>query len=86
MKDWQLLLLAAGIIAIEVAYTIPLLVLIHINGDTGAVIDESRPPFTNVSITDVKLDSGIIILQLILGSNSMYSYLYLVSKTWSILL
>ena len=55
MKDWQLLLLAAGIIAIEVAYTIPLLVLIHINGDTGIVIDESRPPFTNVSsIIDVK--------------------------------
>ena len=53
MKDWQLLLLAAGIIAIEVAYTIPLLVLIHINGDTGAVIDESRPPFTNVSSSNV---------------------------------
>ena len=49
MKDWQLLLLAAGIIAIEVAYTIPLLVLIHLNGDTEIIIDESRPPFTNVS-------------------------------------
>ena len=53
MKDWQLLLLAAGIIAIEVAYTIPLLVLIHINGDTAPVIDESRPPFTNVSSCNV---------------------------------
>lgn len=49
MKDWQLLLMAASIIAIEVAYTIPLLILIHLNGDTEVVIDESRPPFTNVS-------------------------------------
>ena len=60
MKDWQLLLMAAGIIAIEVVYTIPLLVLIHLNGDTQAVIDESRPPFTNVSTySSIKLLSNV---------------------------
>ena len=59
MKDRQLLLLAVGIIAIEVAYTIPLLVLIHLNGDTQAVIDESRPPFTNISRLPVLLLSNL---------------------------
>ena len=48
LKDWQLLLMAAGIIAIEVIYTIPLLVTIHLNGDTDIVINEDNPSFTNV--------------------------------------
>lgn len=40
--------MAAGIIAIEVMYTIPLLILIHFNGDTDVIINEDNPPFTNV--------------------------------------
>ena len=40
--------MAAGIIAIEVVYTIPLLVLINLNGDTEIVTNEDNPPFTNV--------------------------------------
>ena len=51
LKDWQLLLMATGIIAVEVIYTIPLLVLIHHNGDTEIVINEDNPPFTNVSLS-----------------------------------
>ena len=40
--------MATGIITIEVIYTIPLLILIHFNGDTDIVINEDNPPFTNV--------------------------------------
>ena len=44
-----MLLLATGIIMIEVIFTIPVLALIYVNGDTQIVIDEARPPFVNVS-------------------------------------
>ena len=49
VKDWQLLLLAMGIIMIEIIYTIPLLAVIYVNGDTSVVINENSPPFVNVS-------------------------------------
>ena len=44
LKDWQLLLMATGIIAVEVIYTIPLLVPIHLNGDTEIVIPSRYYP------------------------------------------
>ena len=50
--------MATGIIAVEVIYTIPLLVLIHLNGDTEIVINEDNPPFTNViKPTDDTIDN-----------------------------
>ena len=43
--------MATGIVMIEVVYTIPLLALIYVNGDTQIEINEANPPFTNVSHT-----------------------------------
>ena len=48
MKDWHLLLLASGIILIDLTYIIPLLALSYANGDTRIDIDKRRPIFTNV--------------------------------------
>ena len=44
--------MATGIIAIEVIYTILLLILIHLNGDTDVVVNGDNPPFTNVRQRD----------------------------------
>ena len=52
MRDWQLLLLATGIIMIEIIFTIPLLAVIYVNGDTSIVINENTPPFVNVRLTN----------------------------------
>ena len=56
--------MAAGIIAIEVIYTIPLLVLINLNGDTEIVINEDNPPFTNVSQRDPNSSLSLAIYSL----------------------
>ena len=37
----------------EITYTIPLLAIIYVNGDTQIVLDERNPPFTNVSVTSL---------------------------------
>ena len=48
LQDWKLLLLAIVIISIEITYTVPLLAIIYINGDTRIVLDERNPPSVNV--------------------------------------
>ena len=50
MQDWHLLLLSAGIIMIEVIFTIPLLTLTVVNGDARMARDSENPTFTNVSV------------------------------------
>ena len=50
MKDWHLLLLSAGIIMIEVIFTIPLLTLTFVNGDARLIRDSENPTFINVSL------------------------------------
>ena len=49
VQDWHLLLLSAGIILIEVIFTIPLLTLTVVNGDARISRDNENPTFTNVS-------------------------------------
>ena len=49
VQDWHLLLLSAGIILIEIIFTIPLLTLTVVNGDARIVRDSENPTFTNVS-------------------------------------
>ena len=51
VKDWQLLLLSAGIVIIEVIFTIPLLTLTYVNGDTRLARDSENPTFINVRPT-----------------------------------
>ena len=49
MKDWHLLLLSVGIVMIEVVYTIPLLILEYVTGDTRLETDDENPSFINAS-------------------------------------
>ena len=49
VQDWHLLLLAAGIVMIEVLFTIPLLSLTFVNGDARLIRDSENSAFTNVS-------------------------------------
>ena len=49
VQDWHLLLLSAGIILIEVIFTIPLLTLTFVNGDARLIRDSENPTFINVS-------------------------------------
>ena len=49
MKDWDLLLLSASIISIEVIYSIPLLILTYVMGDGSIVEDDEYSTFKNVS-------------------------------------
>ena len=49
VQDWQLLLLAAAIVAVEVVFTIPLLTLTSVEGDTRYTRDSENPTFVNVS-------------------------------------
>ena len=48
MKDWHLLLLSAGIVMIEIIFTIPLLTLTIVNGDARTIRDSENPTFINV--------------------------------------
>ena len=43
------MLLSAGIIMIEVLFTIPLLMLTYVNGDSRIIRDSENPTFINVS-------------------------------------
>ena len=43
------MLLSAGIISIEVIFTIPLLTLTVVNGDARLIRDSENPTFINVS-------------------------------------
>ena len=49
VKDWQLLLLSAGIVMIDVAYVIPLLILNYVMGDAMFETDYENPLFKNAS-------------------------------------
>ena len=51
MQDWHLLILSAGIIMIEVIFTVPPLTLTLLNGDAAKLItDNENPMYTNVSV------------------------------------
>ena len=49
MKDWHLLLLAIGIIMIDVLCVGPLLILNYVYGDTWYEPDYENPPSINAS-------------------------------------
>jgi uncharacterized protein YlzI (FlbEa/FlbD family) len=59
VQDWHLLLLSAGIILVEIIFTIPLLTLTVVNGDARIVRDSENPTFTNVSATVRYLPSDL---------------------------
>ena len=59
VQDWHLLLLSAGIILIEIIFTIPLLTLTVVNGDARIARDSENPTVTNVNATIRSLPSHL---------------------------
>ena len=55
LKDWHLILMSVGIISIEVLFTIPLLTLTYVNGDSIIIRDSENPAFINVSVQLMRL-------------------------------
>ena len=75
MKDWHLLLLAAGIVMIQVVYLIPLLILIYVMGGARFETDDENPSYINAS------DSIIMIcLSEPKSSLSLKTYCYITMK------
>ena len=68
--------MAVCIISIEVIYTVPLLVLIDLNGDTEIAVNEDRPPYTNVSHV-ITIVSSVIIMYDVIRSVTINSSLYI---------